>query len=130
MKTLILAAIRCSLMFTAVAALSIVYPASVQAGPTKYRYTGNPFTFVSGPYTTSDFVTVTITLADALGPNFSGFVSPPLHIFRWGADNKCPQCVPRVDCLFRYGRNRQHNGVGHSAGSRRDLSPRIMTPST
>ena len=34
MKTLILAAIRCSLMFTAVAALSLAYPASVQAVPT------------------------------------------------------------------------------------------------
>jgi hypothetical protein len=33
MQTLILAAIRCSLMFTAVAALSVVYPASVQAVP-------------------------------------------------------------------------------------------------
>ena len=33
MKTLILAAIRCSLMFTAVAALSIVYPSAVQAVP-------------------------------------------------------------------------------------------------
>ena len=42
MKTLILAAIRCSLMFTAVAALSIVYPTSVQAVPTTYQYTGNP----------------------------------------------------------------------------------------
>ena len=48
MKTLILAAIRCSLMFTAVAALSIVYPASVQAVPTTYQYTGNPFNFVEG----------------------------------------------------------------------------------
>ena len=49
MKTLILAAIRCSLMFTGVAALSLAYPASVQAVPTTYRYIGNPFTRVSGP---------------------------------------------------------------------------------
>lgn len=34
MKTLIPAAIRCSLMFTGVAALSLAYPASVQAVPT------------------------------------------------------------------------------------------------
>ena len=34
MKTLTLAAIRCSLIFTTVAALSIAYPASVQAVPT------------------------------------------------------------------------------------------------
>ena len=72
MKTLILAAIRCSLMFTAVAALSIAYPASVQAVPTTYQYTGNPFTFVSGPYTTSDFVTAMVTLARPLPPNSFG----------------------------------------------------------
>jgi len=49
MKTLILAAIRCSLMFTAVAAVSLAYPASVQAVPTTYRYIGNPFTDVAPP---------------------------------------------------------------------------------
>jgi hypothetical protein len=69
MKTLIRAAIRCSLMFTAVAALSLAYPASVQAVPTTYRYTGNHFTDVSGPYTTSMFVTAMVTLAGPLGAN-------------------------------------------------------------
>ena len=69
MKTLILAAIRCSLMFTAVAALSLAYPASVQAVPTTYVYTGNPFTIVSGPYSTSDFVTAMVTLASPLPAN-------------------------------------------------------------
>jgi hypothetical protein len=70
MKTLTLAAIRCSLMFTAVAALSLAYPASVQAVPTTYHYIGNPFTEVVGPsYTTSDFVTAMITLAGPLGAN-------------------------------------------------------------
>jgi hypothetical protein len=51
-------------MFTAVAALSVAYPASVQAVPTTYQYTGNPFTVTAGIYTGSDFfVTVTIALA-------------------------------------------------------------------
>src|SRR5262245_42762988 len=72
MKTLILAAIRCSLMFTAVAALSVAYPTSVQAVPTTYQYTGNPYTFAVGDYTTSMFVTVMLTLAQPLPANLDG----------------------------------------------------------
>jgi len=56
-------------VLTAVAAFSIVYPASVQAVPTTYRYTGNHFTEVSGRYTTSMFVTAMVTLAGPLGAN-------------------------------------------------------------
>ena len=84
MKTLILAAIRCSLIFTAVAALSLAYPASVQAVPTTYQYTGNPFTIVEGPYTTSMFVTAMVTLANPLPPNFSGLVTPTAFTFSDG----------------------------------------------
>ena len=84
MKTLILAAIRYSLISTAVAALSIVYPASVQADTT-YTYTGNPFTNVSGPpYTMSDFVSGMLTLAGPLAPNFNGFVTPIAFSFSDG----------------------------------------------
>src|SRR5262249_53949520 len=61
------------LALTGVAALSLAYPASVQAVPTTYRYTGNHFTEVSGPYTTSMFVTVMVTLAAPLGANMPEF---------------------------------------------------------
>ena len=37
------------LALTAVAALSFAYPASVQAVPITYSYTGNPFTMVPPP---------------------------------------------------------------------------------
>ena len=57
------------LALTGVAALSLAYPASVQAVPTTYQYTGNHFTEVSGPYTTSMFVTAMVTLAGPLGAN-------------------------------------------------------------
>jgi hypothetical protein len=43
--------------------------ASVQAVPTTYQYTGNPFTNVAAPYTTSDFVSAMVTLAGPLAPN-------------------------------------------------------------
>ena len=84
MKTLILAAIRCSFVFTALAAFSVAYPASVQAVPTTYHYTGNPFTEVHGVYTTNDFVTAMVTLASPLQPNFQGKVTPTAFTFTDG----------------------------------------------
>src|SRR5262249_12590317 len=60
------------LALTCVAALSLAYPASVQAVPTTYKYTGNPYTFAEGDYTTSMFVTVILTLAQPLPPNLPG----------------------------------------------------------
>jgi hypothetical protein len=53
------------LALTAFAALSFAYPAV----PTTYTYTGNPFTDVNAPYTTSMFVTAMVTLANPLAPN-------------------------------------------------------------
>jgi len=73
------------LLFSAVAlAVGFLTAASVQAVPTTYQYTGNPFTRVNPPYTTSDFVTGTITLATPLGPNFNGDVSPIAYSFSDG----------------------------------------------
>ena len=108
MKTLTLAAIRCSLMFTAVAALSLAYPASVQAVPTTYRYTGNPFTFVSGPYTTSDFVTAMVTLAGPLGANMPlTDVTPTAFTFSDGVQTITNHNATSARFLrIRYGRNR------------------------
>ena len=58
------------LALTTVAAFSFAYPASVQAVPTTYHYTGNNFTDVFGSlYTTSDFVTAMVTLMGPLGAN-------------------------------------------------------------
>jgi len=57
------------LALTAVAALSIACPAPVQAVPTTYQYTGNPFTTATGNYTTSDFVSGMLTLAGPLAAN-------------------------------------------------------------
>ena len=64
------------LALTGLAALSLAYPASVQAVPTTYQYIGNHFTDVSGRYTTSMFVTVMVTLAHPLHANM-----PPTQVF-------------------------------------------------
>jgi len=51
-----------------VAALSALGAANANAD-VMYSYLGNDFTNVSGPYTTSDHVTLSFTLASALGDN-------------------------------------------------------------
>jgi hypothetical protein len=57
------------LFFEVALAVGFLTATSVQAVPTTYQYTGNPFTDVTAPYTTSDFVTATLTLAGPLAPN-------------------------------------------------------------
>jgi len=44
---------------------------AASAQETTYDYTGNPFTDVAGQYTTSDLVSVSITLAAPLGDNLN-----------------------------------------------------------
>ena len=101
MKKLTPAAIRCSLMFTAVAALSLAYPASVHAVPTTYRYTGNPFTFARGSYTRSDFVTVMFTLAGPLPPNMPLTSITPFTYTVSDGVQTFPGTVPDPFALFK-----------------------------
>jgi len=104
MKTLIPAAIRCSLMFTAVAALSLAYPASVQAVPTTYTYTGHHFTGVSGLYTTDDFVTAMVTLAGLLGANMPlTHVQPTAFTFFDGVQTISN--TPNLEVFFDFATN-------------------------
>jgi len=50
-------------------ALSVALVAQPMFANTIYSYTGNPFTNVTAPYTTSDFVSAMVTLAGPLAPN-------------------------------------------------------------
>ena len=90
------------LALTAVVALSVAYPASVQAVPTTYQYTGNPFTTVSGPYTTSDFVSAMVTLAGRIAPNMPlTTVTPTAFTFSDGVQT-LTNLTPSITFLFQF----------------------------
>jgi len=89
------------LALTGVAALSIAYPASVQAVPTTYQYTGKPFTEVAGVYTTDDFVTAMVTLADPLGANFHGTVTPTAFTLSDGVQT-LTNTTPSITSSFNF----------------------------
>ena len=90
------------LALTGVAALSLAYPASVQAVPTTYHYRGNPFTTVHGGYTTSDFVSGMVRLAGPLAPNMPlTDVMPIAFTFSDGVQT-LTNLTPSVSSLFRF----------------------------
>ena len=96
MKTLILAAIRCSLMFTAVAALSLAYPASVQAVPTTYQLHRQPLHRRDRPL---HHERLRDGNGDVGGPPGSEHAAHTCHsycfyFFRWGADINVTQRRP------------------------------------
>jgi len=114
MKIIVLAAIRRSLVFTAVTALSVAYPALVRA--TTYDYTGNPFTVVSGVYTTSDFVSGMVTLAGPLAPNMPlDFVSPTAFSFSDGHQTITNLTATSATFAFQTGAHGSHYGLGCGA---------------
>ena len=59
------------------AVTSLFSVTAVQAVPTTYDYTGNTFNFTIGSYTTSDFVTAMVTLANPLPANMAPTVVTP-----------------------------------------------------
>jgi hypothetical protein len=54
-----------------VGTLVLGFASAADAQATVYEYTGHPFTTFSAPWTGADFVTVTMILANPLGPNLN-----------------------------------------------------------
>jgi hypothetical protein len=75
-------------------ALWVLTVASVQASIT-YDYTGNPFTLAGGVYTTSDKITLSVTLSMPLGNSFSGSVTPIAFSFSDGV-----QTITNLNAIF------------------------------
>lgn len=63
---------------------AFLLPVPLLANSFTYTYTGNKFDVdVSGPYTTSDFVSVTLTFSAPLPDNFSGNVNTLADLLSW-----------------------------------------------
>ena len=112
MKTLILAAIRCSLIFTAVAALSLAYPAAVQAVPTTYQYTGNPLHRRERPL---HHERLRDGNGDVGGPPATELPrhrhAHGIYIFRWRADNHGSHADYSAFLGSRRAHRRDHSGT-------------------
>ena len=118
---------KSAILALAVVVLSVT---AVQAVPTTYVYTGNPFTDVTGPpYTTSDRVTGMVTLASPFVPNAAWTTVTPLAFsFSDGvADNHESQCQSWVNIRIRDRADRSDHGLGHRGGYGCRSSPDSIT---
>ncbi len=77
---------------------------------TIYTYTGNPFTTVSGVYTTSDFVTASVTFASPLGNNFAFALINPIS-FSFSDGVQTINNGNATDFSFRFGTDANGNIV-------------------